>query len=416
MTGTLYKSRDPLLFIYLLPMSSAFYKTLRSNLETRFYRSEKFAGRLALAVLSKTPIVFYGRGGLGKTEMIQIALKTMGLPYRVFECHPETTVSDLFGGAVARAESETIQEEGNLFGTEITRAAIDYDNGFLNYPAVFLEEMADMPPRAVAALKSVLTSGEWDNRPSKNIVTIGATNTSLTELEASMTPDYLRSWQAFATRFIQVEHSWDSFNSSAYYGVLESYERAQSAPPIQVCSPEDLLEEMRLVKTVKIPASIKHTLAEIFAKVTAEGRVFLGGRDIIYAMHLARTYAYMSGCTEVDLDHLSVIELFGAAEQLDELEEIVAETKRSETARSAITKIEADRVKVLSHYGKAGIEKYLQALTVKKNLELLVEQVLKVVTTDSTHTSLENLKTRLEKDIKEAKSKIDAAASTEVLV
>jgi MoxR-like ATPase len=391
---------------------SPFYNALLTNLSARFHKPEVFAGRFALGVLSKTPMLFYGKGGLGKSEMIQVGLETIGLPYLVLDCTSETTAADLFGGCVAQTILHN-PKDATTRGTDITSATIDYSQGFLNYEVVVLEEMADAPPRTLSALKTALTVGAWNGHPSKNLITIGATNTALEELLEEMDPGQARSFNAFRTRWIEVDHTWSSYDPEQYIGVLDKASSPRT-PLIQL-DPKSILKEIELVKKVIIPNRIKITMAELFSKITTAGRIFLGGRDIIYAARIAQTYAYMLGDAEVDLRHLAILELFGAGVELSELEELVQEAERSQRASSALQELREKLKKVLAYYAGSGNE-HFKAMTVSRNLDLLMEQCSGVVTTDSTHSALEELKQRIKAEKKTADAAVESTASTEVLV
>lgn len=388
-------------------MSSKLYSTLRDNLRTRFHQPEVFAGRVALAILSSTPILFHGRGGLGKSEMLRTVLKTLDFPSLIVDCHPEMAVDDLFGGAVA----ETLVNKGGTDDTlqrRVTSASINFDQGFMEYPVVFFEEMADLPPRTMAALKSVLTSNEWNGRKSKNFLVFGATNTSLRELESTLEPAYLRAFQAFQTRFISVEHMWHDYSSADYLGVLDSWMGAGSAPPIKTISETEIRAEIDRAASIPVPKNIRSTLAEIFATVTGEGKTFLGGRDIIFAMKLAQAYAYMQGHIEVQIGDLSVIELFeGCGHKVQELEDIAEEARRSQVARAAVEQVSKSLEEVLKIYDDASKPQYIRGLTVKKKLQGLLDEVGKVVSTDSTHNTLKALETKIETELSEVQDYLD---------
>lgn len=125
---------------------------------------------LAAALKTEQNVIFYGRGGYGKSEMIKTLFSNDLLKDKVFikSLNESTSEEDLFGGIKMK---ELMDNGSILYKTE---------NSFINYPIVVFEEMLDADITVLAALKDALSSKEIRNgvqrEKVKTKIVIGLTN------------------------------------------------------------------------------------------------------------------------------------------------------------------------------------------------------------------------------------------------
>lgn len=292
---------------------SATHSVIRKNLANKFIFSEKFAREATLAILAQLHPLWHGPGGLGKTEMILAVLESFEVEYGVLECHPDTSVSDLFGGAVARTEIRKFGSDSHIDAEEVTKADIYYERGLLNKPHFFLEEVLDAPLPVLSALKAVITNGVWDGRQSQNELIVGATNLNPFNLLEEVPPNYRNSFEALFQRFLIMGHSWPtiedmSFRQKDYLKLLQFNPQPHF---IEVIDNALLEEEKEMVKMVTVSNEILNILAELAHRSTDSGH-FVSPRTLIWTTRLLKASAFVAGRSTVTLDDFSVLEMVGS--------------------------------------------------------------------------------------------------------
>ena len=115
-----------------------------------FINTSIFANSMELALVSGIPIMYYGKGGYGKTEMIKAVFDHIDGSSAMLECDPETTASLIKGGAIART-TKTDKED-------ITLAHYNVGASILRNHSFFYEEMLDASFNALSVLKAIITN------------------------------------------------------------------------------------------------------------------------------------------------------------------------------------------------------------------------------------------------------------------
>lgn len=173
------------------------------NVEPVVERLEMFIAMNEIAPRTGN-VIFYGKGGYGKTEIVQQFLKTAtGVDPFVVNINQATTPADIFGGMDIDKFSK-----GD---------GIDYlfDNSFMNHEWVIFEEGLEARQKVLSALKYIITSGVFaaagtQSRPIKTKGIVIVTNVD--------TADFMDSddTKAFIERFrITYKVGWEGLNQSA---------------------------------------------------------------------------------------------------------------------------------------------------------------------------------------------------------
>ena len=149
---------------------------LLSILDKSFILMDEPAQALAAALKMEQNIIFCGKGGYGKSEMVKALFSNELLKDKVFikSLNESTTEEDLFGGVRMK---ELMETGAILYKTE---------NSFINYEIAVFEEMFDADISVLSALKDALSSKEIRNgvqrEPVKTKIIIGLTNKSPKEV------------------------------------------------------------------------------------------------------------------------------------------------------------------------------------------------------------------------------------------
>ena len=185
------------------------YKTTERIYETlskKFINTSEISDIMKNALSNEMNVVFYGKGGFGKSEMMGELFGCPELQDRVFvkSLSEATTEEDLFGGINIKKMTDTGVLEYNC------------ENSFANKEIVILEELFDAPARVLAALKDTLTSKEIRNGnqrfPIKTKIIIGLTNKTMDELIEDDSIEALM--QRFAISY-KMEYNIDAINTAA---------------------------------------------------------------------------------------------------------------------------------------------------------------------------------------------------------
>lgn len=135
-----------------------------------FILMNETAMALSAALKMEQNIIFCGRGGYGKSEMIKKLFSNELLKEKVFikSLNESTAEEDLFGGVKMKEFTETGEM---LYKT---------DSSFINYEIAVFEEMLDADISVLSALKDALSSKEVRNgvqrEKLKTKIVIGLTN------------------------------------------------------------------------------------------------------------------------------------------------------------------------------------------------------------------------------------------------
>lgn len=143
---------------------------VKSILNRDFILMDEPAMAISAALRMEQNIIFCGKGGFGKSEMIKALFSSDLLREKVFikSLNESTTEEDLFGGVRMK---ELMDTGAILYKTE---------NSFINHEIVVFEEMFDADISVLSALKDALSSKEIRNglqrEKIKTKIIIGLTN------------------------------------------------------------------------------------------------------------------------------------------------------------------------------------------------------------------------------------------------
>lgn len=179
------------------------------HLSNKYHRVEDPATALSYGLSLKKNVLFYGKGGFGKSE-ITIDFFKYAYEQGIIDEEPfvmslgeGTTDDDLFGGMDLKHFQATGEVRYML------------ENSFMNHKYVIFEEMFDAHPNALLSLKDILTSKRFrkgtQNEPIRTEMIVGLTNKSKSDFS---TDD---SKKAFADRFTYVYRlEWDNTGIDDY--------------------------------------------------------------------------------------------------------------------------------------------------------------------------------------------------------
>ena len=391
--------------------------SIHSNI--RFNLSQKFAGHfvndfsrsISLAYLSGISPLFWGPGGYGKTEMINTVLETIQISKGVLECHPSTTVSELFGGATAQTDVFTASPEnlravqsGNpvsadgtildrdgmpLYATEITFESINFDAGVLSKRQFFAEEILDAPIRVLAAKKAAMTNKAWGGYASKNHIIIGATNVDPYVLLDEVPVVWRNAIDAYLQRFIIIKHHPGKLTVDSY---LELDETPSTPAPKRLVSEKIFDQEVKEAQEVKIPENMRFMLATLSAK---SGEL---GSEVSFRTHqwckrLMQASAYLDGRDEVYLDDLSVIPLVGSySKQISKDLQKEIELQEQNLKISVQLDDVAKNLEKIKHFANtSSLSTHMRFSTIAENLGKLADRLSEVSVNDSNSSRKELL-------------------------
>lgn len=183
---------------------------VQEKLNEKFIFSEEFVDVFMTGVSLNKNMIFYGKGGHGKSEMTELIVQTL------------QDLGVLKEKPFVQAFGDGLTEDRLLGGTDIKKyrkdGIIEYllHNSFLEHEVVIFEEIFDAPPQVLLTLKDILTSGYYRNgniqHKCKTKLFIGLTNKSKEDFAEK--DDSLK---ALAERFpltLQVE--WKSYSKNNF--------------------------------------------------------------------------------------------------------------------------------------------------------------------------------------------------------
>lgn len=326
---------------------------------SKFVNSASFAEAISLSLVSDIPVIFYGKGGYGKTEMVLEVFKLLGSKWSMLECTPETTASDIYGGAVAK----TIKTDNG----EITKASYHIDNSLLMHDCYFLEEMLDASFNALSALKSLITlkgsniDGKFYESNCKALV--AATNINPTDLLESLPDTHQNSYEALLQRFLLVKHEWQSHESNDYFSLLD-FEPEHNKVNFSLA---DVLKLRKDSKEVIFNKDIKQLLAQLAAKSAENGHI-VSPRNLMWAKKLLQSNAIIRDDIEVsekDMEVLSYINAFDFS-VISDLEQEIKRQKAFKEASEKLNEYQVRLDKGWQYWNACCKNKHFTALTLHK--------------------------------------------------
>lgn len=349
-----------LLYIFIGVSVMSAINQISSVLASKFVNSANFAEAISLSLVSDIPVIFHGKGGYGKTEMILEVFKLISSNWGMLECTPETSASDIYGGAVAKTTKHD--------NCEITKASVNIEESLLNKECFFLEEMLDASFNALAALKSLITlkgstlDGKFHESQCKALV--AATNINPSELLESLPDTHQNSYEALLQRFLLVNHEWTSHDSSDYFDLLD-FEYDNSSKP--KFSMSDVLQLRKDCKEVIFNKDIKKLLSQLASKSSENGKV-VSPRNLMWAKKLLQSNAIIRGDVEVsekDMEVLSYINAFDVS-VISDLEQEMQKLKAYKLAEDKLNSYQVRLEKGYSYWNNCSKNKHFAALTLSK--------------------------------------------------
>lgn len=185
----------------------------KSHIQANFFNVDPVIERLEMFVAMNTlmprtgNIIFYGKGGYGKTEIVAqyLEIATGAAPF-VVNMNQATTPSDIYGGNNLPALAQRGEIEYN------------FDNSFMNHEFAIFEEGLEPRQKVLSSLKYIISSGVFaaagiaNARPIKTKGIVIVTNIDTADFEES------DDTKAFLERFpIRFKVGWEGLNQGARY-------------------------------------------------------------------------------------------------------------------------------------------------------------------------------------------------------
>ena len=296
-----------------------------------FINTDTFANVMELAIVSGIPIMIYGKGGYGKTEMIKAVFDHIDGSSAMLECDPETTASLIKGGAIART-TKTDKED-------ITLAHYNVGASILRNHAFFYEEMLDASFQALSVLKAIITNKQLTLNgevvDSINKLLVAATNVNPYDRIEQLPPSEANSYDAFLQRFIIVRHEWDSHDNSDYNRLLRaSVVENKDTSKISIAK----IDESRYYREeVKLDKELQGILCSLAEKSGNEGRI-ISPRLFKWTIRMIKSQAFLSDKSVATIEQLNVLNYLPSWDQslLSNLEEEIQQQKIYNEAKSSL--------------------------------------------------------------------------------
>jgi len=250
-----------------------------------FVKCDLVAEVISLGLQLRKPVLLYGRGGHGKSEIVRAVFKALAKSddeWFIQSCGEGMTEAMLYGGldldALSRPEGKTMQYYP--------------ERSFLNYKYSLLEEFNDAPPAVLLSLKNTITAGQLDNGyqtfEMKTLLLIGATNKNPMEI-CEMGPTY----EALMERFpLQARVEWSSYRR------------------------EDFLELFNTVeKEDTVPSQMRSLLAQLISDAHDKGQ-WISPRTAIVCLNLLKASAVLHKRKQVTEDDFFAIKHIPGTEQI----------------------------------------------------------------------------------------------------
>ena len=308
-------------------------KSVLSN--AGFINISTFANAMELAIVSGIPIMFYGKGGYGKTEMIKAVFDHIDGSSAMLECDPETTASLIKGGAIART---TKTKE-----TDITLAHYNVGASILRNHSFFYEEMLDASFQALSVLKAIITNKQLTLNgevvDSINKLLVAATNVNPYDRIEQLPPSEANSYDAFLQRFIIVRHEWDSHEADDYGRLIRASKKDSDSKLTiaQIDEARDYRED------VKLDRELEDILCSLAEKSANEGRI-ISPRMFNWTIKMIKSQAYLTDKSVATIEQLNVLNYLPSWDQslLSDLEETIRQEKIYNDAKSQLDTLKAN--------------------------------------------------------------------------
>lgn len=268
------------------------------------------------------PILFYGRGGHGKSEMVRAIFEARK------QLHNEDYGIQSFGEGMSEYKIYGGINLKALNCPENPREEFFPDRSFLNKRNYLFEELFDAPPVVLLSLKDTLTSKQLNNGHQsyemKTLMLIAATNKNPAEI-AEMGSSY----EALVERFpLQVSVEWDSYKQEDFYKLFMTADSNSS--------------------TVSISPDLKKVLAGLIADAHSKGQ-WISPRQAMVCLSAVRASATIQGRREVKEDDLWSIKFIpGTDGILDDLEQNLERVRAVREATEALEKCKT-QTKEIAH-------------------------------------------------------------------
>jgi MoxR-like ATPase len=289
-----------------------------------------FANSMELALVSGIPIMYYGKGGYGKTEMIKEVFNHIDGSSAMLECDPETTASLIKGGAIART-TKTDKED-------ITLAHYNVGASILRNHAFFYEEMLDASFQALSVLKAIITNKQLTLNgevvDSINKLLVAATNVNPYDRIDQLPPSEANSYDAFLQRFIIVRHEWDTHDSNDYTRLLRANSDKKDVSKITIAQIDDARNYR---EGVKLDRELQGILCSLAEKSANEGRI-ISPRMFKWTIRMIKSQAQLSDKSTATIEQLNVLNYLPSWDQslLSNLEEEIQQQKIYNEAKSSL--------------------------------------------------------------------------------
>jgi hypothetical protein len=352
-----------------------YHQRIPAILEKKFVKYDEVAHALATGLASGKNVLLSGPGGHAKSEMIEAALRGLGLWDNVFLASfgEGLTTDELWGGI-------------NLDAMNLAKGAcIEYhpERSFLNYDIAVFEEMLDAPSPVLLDLKDTLTRKEMrkgvQRHPMKTRVIIAATNHAPGTYADSDDPSD-RARVALLERFpIQVHVGWDSYLMQDYLSMFRKH---------------------YLYGAVNGSAE---KLAEILAEAYSQGhlispRTAIHALEIVYNNALDRGHSKITNNDLADIRCLAGLGAFG--------EELIADIEQLSLMADNRAEIEAVRVEIQQLHTEfaAGSASAVNNMVIAKKAAQLKDKVLDIAVLDellSTRQEIANMADNLHEEARD---------------
>lgn len=174
-----------------------------------FVKCDKVEEILKLGVAVKENVVLFGKGGHGKSMMVDSFFKQSGIEPYVKALGQGSTIEDILGGL----KMKLFTEEGKI--------EFEVENSFMNHEYVVFEEAFDAPMQVLEQLKDILTSGKFRNGNQiydvKTKMIVVCTNRTKDEIAED------NSIKALMERFaLELKVEWDSYEVEDYSEMFQA--------------------------------------------------------------------------------------------------------------------------------------------------------------------------------------------------
>jgi hypothetical protein len=309
----------------LVVPTPGFYGKFLTEMRKYFIKIDPFANPLSLGLVGGKNSIFWGPGGYGKSEGMEVALRLVeekpGEAF-VLSCDESMTPERLFGGIDLRAMSDPANP----------RIEYAVDRSFLQGRYAVLEEGLDMPEQTITSLKDTLTAKMLRNGPQRAALQCENVfiNTNLEPAEKATLGD---TTKALLSRFpIQARVAWDSHGEDDYLAVGKAVAARPELPTPGLLAKE-LRKAQELYKVCEL-AGAETVLAHLFAEASSKADP-ISPRTYILAEQIVKAAAAMRGRKKVNTNDLLALEFVPGIAAMDNL---------LKSIREAAAKDEVDRL------------------------------------------------------------------------